>query len=317
MPDTWFYAYDEKTHGPFSSEEIRALVATGLLGAQEPVWLEGKDASAAIPASTVGNDAPSAPASPPVGGSVPDWLGDVASLESARAAEAHSPAPAAEAHETESLDWLEDLRIWVGLDIHDSKQGSPEDVRLPQPAPTAGKIPVGKPPSAGRKKKPRSARSAPADSIPIAMPVTPSTPEPEVPVGEIEMQLPVADKLAQQTLAETGFDFKTGRIVNAATFKKWKQQKARASETNQSDMTNASQLELFRRARTAVERWVEDEKNRQRILGSTPEQIKTCRAMQDIYTQYAGLGFRQKLEKYLEFLLKNRKKYYEAQRGRG
>jgi hypothetical protein len=76
-------------------------------------------------------------------------------------------------------------------------------------------------------------------------------------------------------------------------------------------MTNASQLELFRRARTAVENWVEDEKNRQRILTSPPEQIKNCRAIQDIYTQYAGLGFRQKLEKYLEFLLKNRRTYYE------
>jgi hypothetical protein len=145
------------------------------------------------------------------------------------------------------------------------------------------------------------------------MPVTPAAAEPEVPTGEIEIPIPTVDALAKQTLAETGFDFKTGRVVNPAKFKKWKQQKARASEANQSDMTNASQLELFRRARTAIEEWVEDEKNRQRVLPDTPEQIKSSRALQDIYTQYAGLGFRQKLEKYLEFLVVNRKKVYQAQ----
>src|SRR5205807_6265092 len=143
-----------------------------------------------------------------------------------------------------ALDWLEDLRIWVGLDIHDSKQTSDEDRERPQPAAAArDKIPMGKPPSAGRKKKSRRPRSAPADSIPIAMPVLPASPEPEVPTGEIELPLRMVDTLARQTLAETGFDFKTGRIVNPAKFKKWKQQKARPSEANQSGMTNASQLE--------------------------------------------------------------------------
>jgi hypothetical protein len=319
MAETWFYAYEGKTHGPFSPEEIKALVATGLLGAQEPVWPEGKDASEAIPASAVGDGASpppaherAAPISPAADSSVPDWLGDVASLESARAVAQHRPEAAVEAQETESSDWLEDLRIWVGLDIHEAKRAPQRDLgRMP----AAGHIPIGKPVSTGRKKKPRPPRSTAADSIPIAMPVQPAAAEPEVPTGEIEMPIPTVDTLARQTLAETGFDFKTGRIVNPAKFKKWKQQKARASEANQSDMTNASQLELFRRARTAVENWVEDEKNRQRILTSSPQEIKNCRALQDIYTQYAGLGFRQKLEKYLEFLVKNRKRFYETRGG--
>jgi hypothetical protein len=317
MAENWFYAYEGKPHGPFSAEEIKALVATGLLGDQEPVWPEGKDASAAIPAGAVGGSAspptgatPAARNSPPANAAVPDWLGDVASLESARAAEDH-PADALEASDAESLAWLEDLRIWVGLDIHEAKQASdlgltPQGVVAP-----GGKVPIAKPVSGRRKKKSRPDNAGAHDSIPIAMPVTPAVPDPEVPTGEIEVPLRMVDTLAQQTLAETGFDFKTGRVVNPAKFKKWKQQKARASEANQSDMTNASQLELFRRARTAVENWVEDEKNRQRILTSPPEQIKNSRAIQDIYTQYAGLGFRQKLEKYLEFLLKNRRKYYE------
>jgi hypothetical protein len=311
MSENWFYAYEGKTHGPFSSEEIKALVATGLLADQEPVWPEGKEANEAIPASAVsdgagalpGHGAPASVATA-AGASVPDWVSDVAALESVRATE-HS-VTAQDAHADESLEWLEDLRIWVGLDVHDSKQTLPGTATREQPP---GKpIPVAEPPSKRRKKKRRLA----ADSIPIAMPVAAAVPEPEVPTGESEPPLRIVDTLAQQTLAETGFDFKTGRVVNAARFKKWKQQKTRASESNQSDMTNASQLELFRRARTAVEAWVEDEKNRQRILESTLKQIKNSRALQDIYTQYAGLGFRQKLEKYLEFLVVNRKKIYQA-----
>jgi len=313
MPQTWFYAYEGTAHGPFSSEEISALVATGLLGAEEPVWPEGKDASEAIPAGTVGSPGPAEAAltlSPPVESSVPDWLSDVASLESSRAAA--EQASETEIHDTETMDWLEDLRIWVGLDIHDAKQTAHVDrATAPAPAPPDGKVPMGKPASRGRKKKSRPVLSTAADAVPIALPVT--SPAAEVPTGELEVPVPMIDTLAQQTLAETGFDFKTGRIVNPAKFKKWKLQKARSAEANQSDMTNASQLELFRRARTAIETWVADEKNRQRIIQASIEQIKANRQIQEVYTQYAGLGFRQKLEKYLEFLVKNRKKYHDAQ----
>ncbi|HMF16967.1 MAG TPA: hypothetical protein VKE98_07150, partial [Gemmataceae bacterium] len=137
-------------------------------------------------------------------------------------------------------------------------------------------------------------------AIPIAKPATP------------------VQVLADKTLEETGFDLVTGRILDQEKFNQWKKQTAPTTETSQQFLSNASHFEVFRKARTAIENWVDDDSNKLRILNADIQEIIRSAAIQAIFRDFAGFGFRQKLEKHLAFLVDNRRKYETAlRRGSG
>jgi hypothetical protein len=149
--------------------------------------------------------------------------------------------------------------------------------------------------------------------IPIAKPVTPPpAPKPAIPIPK-PASAP-AQALAEKTLEETGFDLVTGRILDQEKFNQWKKQKAPTTETIPQFLTNASQFEVFRKARTAIENWVDDDNNRLRILHADIKEIIHSPGIQAIFRDFAGFGFRQKLEKHLAFLVENRRKYETALR---
>jgi len=271
MSQSWFYQHAGATHGPVSSEQIKELAQKKLLDAHDLIWPEGGNPEGAIPAdaaldfSAFPGSAPAepaanapepAPAPPnPSSGSVPDWLDDVAAIEKTasrrtdfliRPDSPKSPptlpsAPAAP-------DYLEDLRLWVGLDAHTS----------------------------------RSIQPVAASPVPLAKPVS-----------------------------ETGFDPQTGRIFDPEKFTKWQQQRPAGV---QSGVTNGSMLEAFRKARIMLETWIDDGQNRLRITHADVQEIKLHKEIQEILGRFSQYGstMTAKLERHVEFLVENRRKYYRA-----
>ena len=119
---------------------------------------------------------------------------------------------------------------------------------------------------------------------------------------------------AEQMLEVSGFDSETSQIVDEAKFRQWKQKQAQSSAANQPVVSNASLFEVFRRGRTAIEAWVDDEANRLCVLHGEPDEIQRNREVQAILAAYAnsGLDIQEKLLLHLKFMVNNRRKYYRA-----
>ncbi len=79
-------------------------------------------------------------------------------------------------------------------------------------------------------------------------------------------------------------------------------------------MTNGTLLEVFRKARILIESWVDDDKNRLRILHADLSEIKKHPEVCSLLQQFANHGptMVNKLERHLEFMIENRRKYYQA-----
>ncbi len=123
-----------------------------------------------------------------------------------------------------------------------------------------------------------------------------------------------ANPLIEKTLDTSGFDLETGRILDPEKFRKWKQQLAQTSAAGQPALNNASLFEVFRKARTAVEAWVDDDVNRACIMNTEFKEIERKSEIQVILQKYANYGkaMQEKLLRHLEFMVENRRKYYKA-----
>ena len=358
MSGQWYYSHDGETHGPFSEEEIQDRVAQRLLLESDSVWPAGREKKDAAPATAVFDFSQvSAPVSP-----MPDWLTDVA------AGQTTGPVPSLEPTD-EIPEWLEDMRLWVGLDLYTSAQDEltssststgevpdwleswltpqgPEQAQPPQMAPAP---PVG--PTVHVSAPPTSAPAQPSvpPSVFVASPATPAPPvapsvlaPPPIPGSPVlaKTQVPAAapapsatpppatipsqpqtkpaapkpvTPLVEKTLDASGFDLETGRILDQEKFRKWKQQLA-LSSAGQPAVSNSSLFEMFRKARTAVEAWVDDEDNRACIMKTELEEIRRKPEIQVILHEYANYGqaMQEKLLRHLEFMVENRRKYYNA-----
>jgi hypothetical protein len=123
----------------------------------------------------------------------------------------------------------------------------------------------------------------------------------------------LVDLFAQRAIDETGFDPRSGEIVDRAQFQKWKQQKTNPSAPTHSP-TNASMMELFRRGRTAIENWVDDDDNKTLVLHGDATAIEGNPQLAAILADFDKFGpaMRQKLQAHLAFMIENRRKYYAA-----
>ena len=321
MSGRWHYSHDGVTRGPFSEAELRDHAARKLLSETDLVWPEGSSAKDAVPAGAALDFARMPPPTP----SMPDWLGDVAADQST------GPAAVPDAS-GEVPEWLEDMRLWVGLEhfarareaaqAAETPKGSGplpdwlegwlapikpvEPVREPLRPPAAlPAVPVAVPPVA---------EAAPV--IPVAVPVAvPSAPVP-IPVAApiSASQARATDSVAESIRLESGFDVETGAILDRQKFENWKRQRARHAAAGPATVTNTSLFEVFRKARSAIEAWVDDEKNRACMMEMGPEQIKRLPQIERILAEYADYGkdMRAKLLHHLEFMVENRRKYYAA-----
>src|SRR5262245_23938214 len=75
MSTRWFYSRSGRTHGPVSTEEIKALAAKGKIGEADLVWPEGSRREEGLPAQAALQIKQGAAAD------VPDWLEDVKKQE--------------------------------------------------------------------------------------------------------------------------------------------------------------------------------------------------------------------------------------------
>jgi hypothetical protein len=119
--------------------------------------------------------------------------------------------------------------------------------------------------------------------------------------------------LAEKAIQESGFDPRTGQIVNPARFEKWKQEKDRPCDVAHG-ANNGSLMEVFRKARIAIENWVDDDKHQVLILGGEPVEWERDPALVAVLEQGAKYGdaMLQRLKTHLAFMIDNRRKYHAA-----
>jgi uncharacterized protein DUF4339 len=179
MSQSWFYQHQGKSHGPVSSEKIKELARQGALDQQDLIWLEGSDPRDACPASAALDFANL----PLVSFPAPDWLEDVAKTEKI------GPLPEQLPLSKETPLWLEDMRLWFGLDIYAAaKTGQEPSTAAPQTggmpdwlegwiAPEEPKRPrtevTGKAPPAPLSKDASTSQKLPTAKLPVATPVVP------------------------------------------------------------------------------------------------------------------------------------------------
>jgi hypothetical protein len=329
MAGQWYYSHDHVTHGPFSDAEIRDHAARKMLLETDWLWQGDQERKDAVPAAAA-IDFPKLSVSQ---SAVPDWLADVVAAESA----APTPAPA----QTEELpEWLDDLRLWAGLEMPTAAEPSAKAAAEAAPsAPAADqKVPEwltdleapGEPSPVSTAPTPPLAMpiaapipTAVAGKIFLATPVTQPTDPSSIPLATPVFAPPAnapstpnaSAPLVAMLREASGFDLDTGRILDHAKFQKWKQEQARVASPGAPAVTNASLLAVFRTARTTIEGWVDDDKNRVFMLQAGPEDLRRHPEIQRILQAYAPYGreMHDKLLRHLDFMVDNRRKYYRAQ----
>jgi hypothetical protein len=313
MNGQWYYLHDDKTLGPFSEEEIKDHAFRRMLLPNDWLWEGANERKHAVPASVVLDFSQSVRGSTPL----PDWMTEHTPLET-RCPTA-GPVPS-----EESPAWLEDLRLWVALDRNSPVLGMPSvAVNSTTPAPK----PVAEIPDWLEGWIPSPSISPTVPLPPTEAPITVCETALETPTpiennstsGKTETAVLIHSNSEAETLLHTsGFDPETGQVLDEALFKKWKHQQALSTQAGQIAVSNASFLEIFRKARTAIEAWVDDEKNSACIMQAGLEEIKKRPDLQAIFQEYSNYGkdLRTKLLKHLEFLVENRRKYYLAMANR-
>jgi hypothetical protein len=156
--------------------------------------------------------------------------------------------------------------------------------------------------------------ATPSPSRPTSPLSAPTGPRPVSPVhepfGKTKPTRTAEDVLAEKTIQETGFDPGTGQILDPDKFRQWQC----ASHASQPAVSNESLFEVFRKARIAVEHWVDEDSHRPLILAGDLSTIKKDVLLLAIFRQFQGFGpaMQEKLMHHLEFMVENRRKYYAA-----
>lgn len=176
-----------------------------------------------------------------------------------------------------------------------------------QPAKTVPSTPLLE--KADKKFIPKSIAPKPPIVVPAQLPTASSAPA---------ITPATTNSLADKIFQMSGFDMETGQILDADKFRKWKQQQAQIASANQPAVSNASLIEIFRKARTAIETWIDDDANRLCIMQAEIAEIGRKPEIQNILNEYDGYGkeMRDKLLRHLGFMVQNRRKYYQAVEGR-
>jgi hypothetical protein len=122
-----------------------------------------------------------------------------------------------------------------------------------------------------------------------------------------------ADTLAEKAVRETGFDPRTGRVLDPERFRQW--QRASAAPAGAAGRpSNVALMAAFHQTRAALNRWVDDDGHRDLVLRGDTDDIEDSAGVVALLDEYAGYGpvMREKLLKHLAFMVENRRKYYTA-----
>ncbi len=290
MDSQWYYSHDGITHGPFSGQQLKEQAARRLLLENDLLWQGGREARDPLPAQAALDFSNLSP----VVALIPEWLEDMGADEG----QAAVPAPVAS---NEAPAWLEDLRLWLALD------GPRADEAAPGPSVIKTGVPDW---LSGFALEP--ATPAPPSKAPAILPSVPELSPPQAVTAVLPAKTTPVEDVARPSTQETGFDASTGRIIDQDIFRKW-QKTARAGEPG---VTNESLFEVFRRARIAIENWVDEDSNRGLVLAGDIPTMKKDSRLAAVFHASRGFGpaMEEKLLRHLKFIVGNRSKYYRASR---
>jgi hypothetical protein len=350
MSQSWFYQHLGKTFGPVISEKLKELARQGSLDRDDLLWPEGGDPKDACPASAALDYA----SLPLVSFPTPDWLEDIAKVENKGPIPVPAPTEGPPTWLEDVRLWF-GLELYA--DAKDNQPTSttvlqtggvpdwlegwltPEEPKSSKTQ-AAGTVPVSESP-----KKPANSPDLPvAMPVPLAVPVTPAkstAPQrmsqatfleklaakgkaPEAVPQAVPVAKPVEktsprrrqqDQLAEEAFHQTGFDLTTGQILDQDKFRKWQ----KASNAAQPAVSNETIFEVFRKARLAIENWVDEDCNLPLVMAGDLGAIKKNGPLLAIFERYQkyGLSLKEKLTHHLEFMVENRRKYYAARLRQG
>ncbi len=214
----------------------------------------------------------------------------------------------------------------------------PEKPPVPSALPAAPVPPLPAPPPAiARQERPLPvarpvvspvvAQAPPAPAVPQALspPGAPGAlPPPASPaIGQVPQAVPAPPLPApaapaidprQFVIALMGFDPRTGEVTDAAQFKQWRKEQTKLARSQAAAQPGKTIQEVFHEARSILERWVDAEGNRSLILTGDLDAVRRHPALQEFLDRYRGYGtpMMAKLWRQVDYLVENRKKYYEA-----
>jgi hypothetical protein len=321
MAHQWYYRRGEQTHGPISSEELRDLAVGGALQADDRVWSADSTPERSLSGATVVKHlVPLARKA-----TAPDWVDDVRELE--RLGAEPPPLPPAEG----IPDWVADLRQ-AGVD---QPQGPKTPAALEAAAPALPAPAAGVPDWVGKLDVP-SPRPAPAhpglvldgsDLKPAPVldgsDLRPTTTldgseleeaprevkkpgPPPLPAADVEL-LPV-EASSLEVLPEDGAELPEAALSEAEL--------PEAELLPEEGEAAPPLAEAFQRACAALDRWVDLDANRGRVLKGDLEALRRDPSVLGIIRPLEGYGALvvDKLWAHLAFLVENRRKYYLARR---
>jgi hypothetical protein len=303
----WYYQRNGHTFGPFSVDQVQARATAGDLQPEDLLWPEGADRGEAVPArAAVHFSAPERPAP-----SLPAWLDDVRQAAQGEVL----PTPP----RSQGLpDWLQDVEGAAstpnparGQPPRDARAGAtaaPERVEgLGRPEPQPLREVTSRPPSLVE-----LTASRPAGDPPLATPVENS----EEAAARLLLSGPLPTVAPGHTLAPvplaTPGTGKPGLNPPRPAQPPREEQRRRPEEPTAP--STATLPEIFRRAKREIQDWVDQDQNRAVVIRGDREAMWRDAGLQDVLRRYQRYGpeVADKLLRYLEFLVENRRQYYSA-----
>jgi hypothetical protein len=314
--------------GPVSATRVLELAAAGVVGTDDLIWMAGTDVlisvkqflamarqgklpsgntnlpAAAAETATVaaGNgplpdwlaDVSQGNAHTPPPAAVPDWMEDVREVEklsTISVSEGATPSISSASSADMPLDWLEDIRQ-IEESLHRPPGPAPD---APPPVEPVSTAPVLPPEPAGR----------PGPPMPL-------TAEPPAQAG-----LDHAAAISQPPLVSPvpcGYNPETGQIVDPVAYALFLKAESQRRQEELERQPTVSVTEAFLDAQRALQDWVDADANRPLVALGEMQPIRNSRAIQELLRRYEAYGpvMQEKLQKRLELLVDNRKKFFKA-----
>lgn len=332
------------TIGPMPTETLMDLATSGGTCSDDCACMEGVDVEITVGQFMTmvrSGTVPTLEEPSPPAGDLPDWLSDVAETEV-------KPPPVAA---NSMPDWLEEMvqdEIWACLNnkpvrppVADASPDWLEDIqqieqslKLNPPPPTARPLPKiitipvqpsDIPASLARPPAPPRQPTAPNISAPPQPPIERS------PVAPLQTApTPASSKPAPERAAPTkpptggappaarretpGYDPETGQILDAIAYARWQKSEALRRQEELQKQPTMSVAQAFIEAQRALQEWVDADANKTLVEKGDMNRVKQSPSVLTLLARYEGYGavMREKLLKRLDFLVDNRKKFFQA-----
>jgi hypothetical protein len=138
----------------------------------------------------------------------------------------------------------------------------------------------------------------------------PSQDQPTSPVKPPEAKAPAS---RQFVIEATGHDPETGQILDEAKYHRWQADQNRQEEARRAAQPTGPVIDPFQRARRELADWVDLDENQPLIKANDVETLRQAPFLQEFMRRQQAFGpeMVKKLCHYLDFMVENRRKFYE------